>query len=189
MGLGDLRVPFRAEVRVEHFGVQSLLDHPDSLGGKTRALAMVHSRARRIPMPLSLPPPHHWQPPAAPAPPLSFSGPASLCLRAFAQLSHGHGVGQKTVTCALTALSPVVSFAYLSCWVVAGCLPSLSACVSACARSRLTLGAPWTAARQAPLPVDFSRRECGTGLLVPIPASLPSSPHKRIHVSPAVPDG
>lgn len=45
MGLGDVWVPFRAEVRAEHFGVQSLLDRPDSLRGKTTALTMVHSRA------------------------------------------------------------------------------------------------------------------------------------------------
>lgn len=188
MGLGDLRVPFRAEVRVEHLGVQSLLDRPDSLGGKTAALAMVHSDARRIPTPPSLLPPHHWRPPAAPAAPLSCSRPASLCLGAFARLSHGHGVRQKTDMCPHRPLSSV-SFAYLLCWVVAGCLPSLSVCVSACAQSRPTLGASWTAALQAPLPFHFSRRECGTGLLVPILASLPSSPHKRIHVFPAVPDG
>ena len=41
------------------------------------------------------------------------------------------------------------------------------------AKSRLTLGIPWTVACQAPLPIGFSRQESWNGLPFPSPGDIP----------------
>ena len=43
-----------------------------------------------------------------------------------------------------------------------------------CAQSYLTLVTPWTAARQDPLFMEFSRQECWSGLPFPSPGHLPN---------------
>ena len=41
------------------------------------------------------------------------------------------------------------------------------------AKSCLTVGTPWTVARQAPLSMGISRQECWSGLPFPSPEDLP----------------
>ena len=43
------------------------------------------------------------------------------------------------------------------------------------AQSRLTLSTPWTAARQAPLSMGFSRQEYWSGVPFPSPGDLPET--------------
>ena len=102
MGLGDVRAPFGEEVRVEHFGVQSLLDRPDSLRGKTTALTMVHSRAPIFASSLPL------ATPGCPGPSAALQQASKPVPQGLCTAVHSHGLGQKTVACALTTLSPVV---------------------------------------------------------------------------------
>ena len=55
------------------------------------------------------------------------------------------------------------------------------------AQSCLTLATPWTAARQAPLSMGFSRQECWNGLPFPSPEDLPNPEIES--GSPALADG
>ena len=51
------------------------------------------------------------------------------------------------------------------------------------AKSCLTVGTPWTVARQAPLSMGISRQECWSGLPFPSPEDLPDPEFKHRSVS------
>ena len=63
------------------------------------------------------------------------------------------------------------------------------------AKSCLTVGTPWTVARQAPLSMGISRQECWSGLPFPSPGHLPDpgiepgSPALRADALPSEPPG
>ena len=61
-----------------------------------------------------------------------------------------------------------VALTYVQCVCVCVCV-----CVRARAQSCVVFATPWTAARQAPLSVGFSRQEYWSGLPFPSPGDLP----------------